>query len=297
MTFFFTMMSWGSREMSFSSDQQTMAWASRMRTSDLVPPFFFRYATGHLIYNMGSTNEAKKGVGFIINKRLENHIEEVVGINERIEYIKLMLNAKYSLKIIQIYAPTTDHEDEEVEELYEEVSKIITEVKTQFTVVMGDFNSKLGKKKDDLETPLGPYGYGARNDRGEKLINFTLNNNLKIANTFFKKRDGRRWTWESPDGRTKIEIDFIITDKINTIKDISTMNKIDVGSDHRFLRARIELDTKLERKKMIRSVSKSINYSNLKQNRENFQLPLNRNNCTRSRKCRRTSKRTAKKCN
>ena len=52
------------------------------------------------------------------------------------------------------------------------------------------------------------------------------------------------------------------------------MNKIDVGSDHRFLRARIELDTKLERKKMIRSVSKSIDCSNLKQNRENFQLQL-----------------------
>ena len=96
---------------------------------------------------------------------------------------------------------------------------------------------------------------------------------MKIANTFFKKRDGRRWTWESPDGRTKNEIDFVITDKINTIKDITTMNKIDVGSDHRFLRARIELDTKLERK-LIGSVNKNINYSNLKQNREKFQLQL-----------------------
>ena len=30
---------------------------------------------GHLIYNMGNNNEAKNGVGFVINKRLENHIE------------------------------------------------------------------------------------------------------------------------------------------------------------------------------------------------------------------------------
>ena len=44
---------------------------------------------GHLIYNMGNNNEAKNGVGFVINKRLENHIEEIVGINERIAYSKL----------------------------------------------------------------------------------------------------------------------------------------------------------------------------------------------------------------
>ena len=149
-------------------------------------------------------------------------------------------------------------------------------------MVIGDFNSKLGKMRDGLETPLGPYGYKLRNDRGEKLTNFTLNNNLKIANTFSKKRDGRRWTWESPDGRTKNEIDFIITEKLNIIKNISTMNKIDVGSDHRFLRARIELDTKLERKKMIRSMDKTINYNNLKQNGEKFQLQLKKSIlCTR----------------
>ena len=32
---------------------------------------------GHLIYNMGNNNEAKNGVRFIINKRLENHIEKL----------------------------------------------------------------------------------------------------------------------------------------------------------------------------------------------------------------------------
>ncbi|XP_069985524.1 craniofacial development protein 2-like [Penaeus vannamei] len=161
----------------------------------------------------------------------------------------------------EIYAPTTAHE----------VSKIVREIKTQFTVVMGDFNSKLGKKRDGLETPLGPYGFELRNDKEEKLINITLNNNLKIANTFFKKRDGRRWTWESPDRKTQNEIDFIVTDKLNIIKDISTMNKIDVGSDHRFLKATVELDAKLERKK---SMNRNINYNNLKQNKEKFQLQI-----------------------
>ena len=83
---------------------------------------------GHLIYNVGNNNEAKNRIGFIINKRLESHIEEVVGINERTAYTKLKLNAKYSIKIIQLYAQTTDHEDEEVEELYEEISKLLREV-------------------------------------------------------------------------------------------------------------------------------------------------------------------------
>ena len=34
---------------------------------------------------------------------------------------------------------------------------------------------------------MGNYGYGSRNDRGEKLLNFSAVNNLSIANTMFRQ--------------------------------------------------------------------------------------------------------------
>ena len=38
-----------------------------------------------------------------------------------------------------------------------------------------------------MKTPVGPYGYGARNDRGDRLIHFAQGQKLKITNSIFKK--------------------------------------------------------------------------------------------------------------
>ena len=43
-------------------------------------------------------------------------------------------------------------------------------------------------------------------------MDFATYNNLKLTNTFFKKRDKKRWTWRSPNDRTRNEIDYILTD-------------------------------------------------------------------------------------
>ena len=55
----------------------------------------------------------------------------------------------------------------------------------------------------------GPSNYGSRNERGNKLINFCQENNLKIVNSYFKKRAGRKWTWLYTNGYNKSEIDYI----------------------------------------------------------------------------------------
>ena len=53
---------------------------------------------------------------------------------------------------------------------------------------MGDFNSKIGQREINKERVMGPYNYGSRNERGNKLIiNFCQENNLKIVNSYFQK--------------------------------------------------------------------------------------------------------------
>ena len=52
-------------------------------------------------------------------------------------------------------------------------------------------------------------------------------------NTHFQKKAGRRWTWRSPDGNTKNEIDYIMTDTPSMVTDVTVINRVNIGSDHR----------------------------------------------------------------
>ena len=105
-----------------------------------------RRKSGNILYLKGNGENAINGVGFIINRRLEDQLEEVTGTYERLAYVKIRINAGYSIQILQAYFPTTEHPDEEVEKSYESIEKILREVKSHYSIVMGDFDAKVGKR-------------------------------------------------------------------------------------------------------------------------------------------------------
>ena len=70
-------------------------------------------------------------------------------------------------------------------------------------------------------------------------------------NTQFQKKAGRRWTWRSPDGNNKNEIDYIITDKPSMVTDVTVLNRVNIGSDHRMVMGSIALNTRAERRKLL----------------------------------------------
>ena len=61
-------------------------------------------------------------IGFLVNKKIADRVQEFKGVNDRIATMTMRINERYQIQITQVYAPTTDHDDEEVEELYEELS-------------------------------------------------------------------------------------------------------------------------------------------------------------------------------
>ena len=141
-------------------------------------------------------------------------------------------------------------------------------------IVMGDFNAKIGKREDWEERTVGQFGSGERNDRGDRLIEFSTSNNLKIMNSFYKKPASRKWTWRSPDGKTKNAIDFILTDSPHIFRDVKIITKVNVGSDHRMVMGKIKINTRRERQKLLKQKTASINVEKLTEQRVEFQIQL-----------------------
>ncbi|KOB69053.1 Endonuclease-reverse transcriptase [Operophtera brumata] len=61
----------------------------------------------------GHDDSSYGGVGFIINKRLTSFNLSVKSISICVCYLTLKLNERYALKIVQVYAPTLDHPNDE----------------------------------------------------------------------------------------------------------------------------------------------------------------------------------------
>ena len=124
--------------------------------------------------------------------------------------ISVRLQGKlFSITVIQAYAPTSNAEETEVKQFYEDLQDLLepTPIK-DVLFIKGDWNAKVGSQ----ETPgvTGKFGLGMRNEAGQRLTEFCQENALVIANTLFQQHKRRLYTWTSPDGQHRNQIDYIL---------------------------------------------------------------------------------------
>ncbi|KAL1447598.1 hypothetical protein WDU94_009869 [Cyamophila willieti] len=206
----------------------------------------------HRIYYSGTTNNTSQyGVGMIIQKSLVKQVTNFLPLTERI--MLLQINARpANVNMIQVYAPTTDHSEEEVMEFYGQIADIMRSLpKQDLNMLMGDFNAKVGKGKSGKH--IGEFGLGERNERGEILSTFAAEQDLVVMNTFFKQHPRRLYTWKSPDKITRNQIDFVlINDRFkNSLLSVKTYPGADVRSDHNPLVGKLRTKLKKVKKKPI----------------------------------------------
>lgn len=182
------------------------------------------------------------GVGFLIRKEHKNNIISFSALSERVALLKLKYNNQL-ITIIQAYAPTEMATNEEINLFYQTLQEAQNQV-TNDVLVIGDFNAKVGQPRtEDRENlVLGKYGQGNRNERGEKLLQYASEHKLFIMNSFFKIRKNRRWTWKSPGGNTRNEIDYILSNHPTRISNVEIIHGFGFASDHRLIRATYVLD-------------------------------------------------------
>ena len=85
-----------------------------------------------------------------------------------------------------------------------------------------------------------------QNEAGQRLIEFCQENALVTANTLFQQHKRRLYTWTSPDGQHKNQIDYILCSQRwrSSIQSTKTRPGVDCGSDHELLIAKITLKLK-----------------------------------------------------
>ena len=112
----------------------------------------------------------------------------------------------------------------------------------------GARHARQAPKVGSQETPgvTGKFGLGVRNEAGQRLIEFCQENALVIANTLFQQHKRRLYTWTSPDGQHRNQIDYVLCSQIwrSSIQSTKTRPGADCGSDHELLITKFRLKLK-----------------------------------------------------
>ena len=151
----------------------------------------------------------------------------------------------FNIRVIQVYALTSNTEEAEVEWFYEDLQDLLELThKKDVLFIIGDWNAKVGSQ----ETPgvTGKFGLGIQNEAGQRLIEFCQENTLVTANTLFQQQERRLYTWTSADGQNRNQIDYILCSQRwrSIIQSAKKRPGADCGWDHELLIAKFRLKLK-----------------------------------------------------
>ena len=119
----------------------------------------------HYIYYCGQESLRRNGVAIMVNKRVQ---KVVLGCNLKNDrMISICFQGKpFNITVIQVYAPTSNAEEAEVEQSYEDLQDLLELIlKIDVLFIIGVWNTKVGSQ----ETPgvTGKFGLGVQNEAGQ----------------------------------------------------------------------------------------------------------------------------------
>lgn len=186
-------------------------------------------------------------IGFIIHKRWKNNIKVLKSFSDRGAILILQIGSE-TFGCLQAYAPTSSAPKQEMDEFYNDVLEALSETSIcTWSCVLGDFNAKIGLPEECDVDIMGKFGYGQRNDRGERLISFVRSQQLFIANTMFFKKATRKYTWLNS---VRNEIDFVMIPKSqkHCVINVDVLSRFEYETDHKMVRMELCLHIKTQQK-------------------------------------------------
>ena len=109
--------------------------------------------------------------------------------------ISVQISAKrMNITIIQVYAPTSEYSDEEIEVFYELIEYTISNThKKEFLIILGNWNAKNAGEDAHIiwHNSIGRFGHGSTNYRGDRLLEFAEKYKIVLANTLYNHKNSR----------------------------------------------------------------------------------------------------------
>ena len=125
----------------------------------------------------------------MVNERVRNAVLGCNLKNDRMISVRFQ-DKPFNITVIQVYAPTSNAEEAEVEQFSEDLQDLLELTpKKDVLFIMGDWSAKVGSQ----ETPgvTGKFGLEIQNEAGQRLIEFCQEIALVIANTIFQQHKRR----------------------------------------------------------------------------------------------------------
>ena len=139
----------------------------------------------HYIYYCGQESLRRNGVALIVNQRVQDAILGCSLKNDRM--ISVHFQGKpFNITVIQVYAPTSNAEEVEVEWFYEDLQDLLELTpKNRCSFYHSGLECKSKKSRDTWHV-TGKFGLRVQNEAGQRLTEFCQDNPLVIANILFQ---------------------------------------------------------------------------------------------------------------
>ena len=117
---------------------------------------------------------------------------------------------QFNISVIQVYAPTTNAEEDEVEWFCEDLQDLPKLTPKNYVLYfIGNWNAKVGSQ--EISRITGRFGLEVQNEAGQRPTQFCQKNMLVIADTFFQQPKIQLYTQTSPDVHYQnYEIDYTL---------------------------------------------------------------------------------------
>ena len=116
----------------------------------------------HYIYYCGQESFRRNGIANIVNKRVRNAVLGCNFKNDRMVSVHFQ-GKPLNIMVIQVYAPTNNAEEAEVEWFYEDLQNLL-ELTIDVLFIIEDCNGKVGSQ--EIPGVTGEFGLGIRNEAG-----------------------------------------------------------------------------------------------------------------------------------
>ena len=128
----------------------------------------------HYIYFCGQESLRRNGVALMVNKTVQNAVLGCNLKNDRMISVRFQ-GRPFNIPVIQVYAPTSNAEEAEVERFYEDLQDLLElTTKKDVLFIIGDWSAKVGNQETAGVT--GKFGLGVWNEAGQRLIEFCQEN-------------------------------------------------------------------------------------------------------------------------